>query len=292
MSDFDLKLIYVVEDDPITAATTKVLVERSLPEAQVQLYANGQRALHQLTAVLRAGGTLPDLLLLDLNMPLMDGWEFLDAFSGLLLTHPVCVLLLTSSINQEDRARAARYQAVAGYFTKPLEMSIISRILRLQREVRGPGHGEALVPGGLHYLVYQSYATVPFGDVQLARLLTQSRAFNAAHGLTGVLLYSHGTIVQLLEGSEANVRAVFGRIVHDPRHTTIIKLADGPATHRLFTQWSMGFRAASPADFRNLTGYIDPDDHHYLGESASQPAAELRALLTSFISGSNLTEMP
>lgn len=291
MSKFDLKLIYVIEDDLITATTTKMLVEKNLREAQVQLYSNGQRALNQLTAALQAGADLPDLILLDLNMPLMDGWEFLDAFSRLPLTHPVCVLLLTSSINPEDRARAARYQAVAGYFTKPLDMSIVSRMLRLHREASGPGHGEAILPGGLHYLVYQSYATVPFGDLQLAKLLTQSRAFNAAHGLTGVLLYSDGTIVQLLEGSEANVRAVFGRIVQDPRHTKIIKLADGPATHRLFTQWSMGFHALNPADFRNMTGYINPDDKNYLGESPGLPDAELRALLTSFISDGSLAEL-
>ncbi|WP_223652540.1 BLUF domain-containing protein [Hymenobacter psoromatis] len=291
MSKFELKLIYVIEDDLITATTTKVLVEKTLWETQVQLYSNGQRALNQLTAALQAGANLPDLILLDLNMPLMDGWEFLDAFSRLPLTHPICVLLLTSSINPEDRARAARYQAVAGYFTKPLDVSIISRVLRLHREVSGPGHGEAILPGGLHYLVYQSYATVPFGDLQLTKLLTQSRAFNAAHGLTGVLLYSDGTIVQLLEGSEANVRAVFGRIVHDPRHTKVIKLADGPATHRLFTQWSMGFRTPNPADFKHLTGYINPNDENYLGESLSLPDDELRALLTSFITDSNFAEV-
>ncbi len=291
MSKFDLKLIYVIEDDLITATTTKVLVEKTLRETQVQLYANGQRALNQLSAALQAGVDLPDLILLDLNMPLMDGWEFLDAFCSLPLTHPICVLLLTSSINPEDQARAARHQAVAGYFEKPLDMSILSRMLRLHREVSGPGHGEAILPGELHYLVYQSYATVPFGDVQLAKLLTQSRAFNAAHGLTGVLLYSHDTIVQLLEGSEANVHAVFGRIVHDPRHTNIIKLADGPAAHRLFTQWSMGFRAINPADVKKLTGYINPDDKNYLGESTSLADAELRALLTSFVSDGDLAEV-
>lgn len=291
MSKFDLKLIYVIEDDLITATTTKVLVEKTLRETQVQLYSNGQWALNQLTAALQKGADLPDLILLDLNMPQMDGWEFLDAFASLPLTHPICVLLLTSSINPEDQARAARYQMVAGYFAKPLDRSILSRMLRLHREVNGPGHEEAILPGGLHYLVYQSYATVPFGDLQLTKLLTQSRAFNAAHGLTGVLLYSQGIIVQLLEGNEANVRAVFARIVQDPRHTRIIKLADGPATHRLFTQWSMGFHTVNPISLRNLTGYINPDDEKYLGESSSLPDAELRALLTSFISDSNLVEV-
>lgn len=291
MHKSDLKLIYVVEDDLITATTTKMLVEKKLWETEVQLYANGQRALNQLTAALRAGTNVPDLILLDLNMPMMDGWEFLDAFSRLPFTHPVCVLLLTSSINPEDRVKAARHQTVGGYFTKPLNMNLVSRMLRLHREASGPGHGEAILPGGLHYLVYHSYATVPFGDLQLTKLLTQSRAFNAAHGLTGVLLYSRGNIVQLLEGSEANVRAVFARIAQDPRHTSIIKLADGPATHRLFTQWSMGFRTINSTDFRHLTGYVNPDENDCLGESSTLPDAELRALLASFISEDNLTEV-
>lgn len=291
MSKSDLKLVYVIEDDLITATTTKVLLEKNLCETKVQLYANGQRALSQLLTVLQEGAALPDLILLDLNMPLMDGWEFLDAFASLPLTHPICVLLLTSSINPEDRERAARYQAVAGYFSKPLAMSIISQMLRLHRDASGPDYEEPILPGELHYLVYQSCATVPFGDLQLAKLLTQSRAFNAAHGLTGVLLYSHGNIVQLLEGSEATVRAVFARITQDARHTQIIKLADGSLTHRLFAQWSMGFRAINPASFKHLTGYINPDDKNYFGDKAGLLDTELYMLLASFISDSSLVEM-
>jgi CheY-like chemotaxis protein len=292
MHNLDLKLVYVVEDDSITAITTKILLEKTLNKTQVQLYANGQLALNQLQVALREKADLPDLLLLDLNMPMMDGWEFLEAFSSLSLTHPVCVLLLTSSINPEDRAKAARYQSVAGYFSKPLEMSVVSRMLRVHREACRPGSGEANIQGKLHYLVYQSDATVPFGDMQLAKLLTQSRAFNAVHGLTGVLLYNQGTIVQLLEGSEANVRAVFTRIVQDPRHTNIIKLADGSATQRLFAQWSMGFRTINPAAFKHLTGYINPDSKDYLNSSPGPPDDELYTLLASFGTESSPLGLP
>lgn len=280
-----------MKDDPITAFTTKLLLEKALGKIQVQLYSNGQHAINHLQVVIKEGARLPDLLLLDLNMPLMDGWEFLDAFSDLPLTHPVCVLLLTSSINPEDRAKAARYQTVAGYFSKPLKLRIVSQMLRVQREACGPGFGQHNLQGALHYLVYQSYATLPFGDGELAKLLTQSRAFNAAHSLTGVLLYSQGHIVQLLEGSEANVRAVFARIVQDPRHHEIIKLADGAATQRLFTQWSMGFRTLNPADFKQLTGYINPDQKDYLGTNSSLPNDGLYTLLASFVDNSLLSGM-
>ena len=287
MHKFELKLVYVIEDDFITATTTKVLLEKTLHETNVQLYANGQQAFNQLRLALQEGNDLPDLILLDLNMPLMDGWEFLDIFASLPLMRSICVLLLTSSINPEDRAKAARCQTVAGYFSKPLAMSIISKMLRFYRDANGPGHGEAILPGELHYLVYQSYATVPFGDLQLAKLLTQSRAFNASHGLTGVLLYSQGNIMQLLEGSKANVRAVFSRITQDLRHSQVIKLADGPSTHRLFAQWSMGFHAVDPATFKYLTGYVNPNDENYLGDNIDWLDAELYELLASFVSDSH-----
>jgi CheY-like chemotaxis protein len=291
MPHAEVALIYVIEDDPITASITKLLLEKALGNVHVHLYANGQRALDNLQLVVQAGAKLPDLVLLDLEMPLMDGWEFLAAFSDLPLTHPVCVLLLTSSINPEDRAKATHYPTVGGYFSKPLEMRVVSRMLRVQRAANGPGLEQPNLPGTLHYLVYQSYATLPFGDQELAKLLTQSRAFNAAHNLTGVLLYSEGHIVQVLEGSEANVQAVFARIVQDPRHGGIIKLADGVATQRLFTQWSMGFQPLQAADFTKLTGYINPNQKEYLGLRTSQPNDELYTLLADFIDNSPLTAM-
>ena len=284
----ELKLVYVIEDDPITATITQVLLEKTLRPAQIQLYANGQRALDHLTAMLRVGGELPDLILLDLNMPLLDGWEFLDTFARLRLTHPVCILLLTSSISPQDRAKAARYPHVGGYFAKPLDQSILSRMLRVHRAASGPGPGEAIRPGDLHYLVYQSEATVPFGEVQLTKLLTQSRAFNAAHRLTGVLLYQQGSIVQLLEGSEANVRTVFSRIVQDPRHTKVIKLADGAATYRLFTQWTMGFQPLNSPAARYPTGYTNPTQANYLGGNPRSSDTELYGLLANFMTNSTL----
>ncbi len=255
------ELVYVIEDDSTTATITRILLEKNLHSGRVQLYANGQQAFNQLAAALSKGtDDVPDLILLDLNMPLMDGWEFLDAFSRLPLPHPVCVLVLTSSINPEDRIKAASYQSVAGYFAKPLELSSVMQILRLRRAASGPEPRKPNVAGApLHHLVYQSHATTPLDELELARLLTQSRAYNAAHGLTGLLLYSQGSIMQLLEGSEAHVDAVFARIARDPRHTRVVKLADGPVSHRLFAQWSMGFQTINPFDFAQLTGYISPN---------------------------------
>ena len=131
-------------------------------------------------------------------------------------------------------------------------------------------------------MVYQSYATVPVGEAELTRLLAQSRAYNATHGITGLLLYNDGRFVQLLEGGEAAVRAVFARITRDPRHAGVVALADGPAAHRLFAEWSMAFRAVDRAALAALTGYADPDRAGgFAGAQGVPPDPGLGALLAA-----------
>lgn len=128
------KLAYVVEDDPITSSITKLIVKKNLQFHEVQTHANGQRALDCLMAALRNEAAVPDLILLDLNMPMMDGWEFLDAFGRLPLAMDVCVFILTSSINPDDINKAKYYKEVRGYFSKPLDKSNLARMQQLFQE--------------------------------------------------------------------------------------------------------------------------------------------------------------
>lgn len=129
------KLAYVVEDDRITATITQLIAKKDLRCRAVQTFDNGQRAFDKLSTAVSAGSGVPDLILLDLNMPLMDGWEFLDAFRGLPLKQPVCVFVLTSSIHPDDMEKATHYQVVKGYFSKPLDNQNIVRMKTLLGEI-------------------------------------------------------------------------------------------------------------------------------------------------------------
>jgi CheY-like chemotaxis protein len=128
------KLVYLIEDDTISATITEVILKRTLGHVQVQCYTNGQQAFDTLSSVLQAGYGVPDLILLDLNMPVMDGWEFLDAFASLALPRPISVFVLTSSIHPEELLKFAQYPSVKSYFSKPLDTGNLTRIQRLLRE--------------------------------------------------------------------------------------------------------------------------------------------------------------
>ncbi|RZK17542.1 MAG: response regulator [Hymenobacter sp.] len=131
------KLAYVVEDDRITAAITELTAKKDLRCRVVKIFGNGQLAFDHLVATAQAGGNVPDLILLDLNMPIMDGWEFLDALGNLSLQQPMCVFVLTSSIHPDDMAKATHYEQVKGYFSKPLDKPNVARMQGLLQEVGG-----------------------------------------------------------------------------------------------------------------------------------------------------------
>jgi hypothetical protein len=99
----------------------------------------------------------------------------------------------------------------------------------------------ALLANSTYHVLYRSRATHTPTEADLQALLDWSRAYNAQQQITGLLLYSDGRYVQLVEGPEAAVRTLYARIQQDLRHTQVVTVSEGPGPQRWFADWQMAF---------------------------------------------------
>jgi hypothetical protein len=104
-------------------------------------------------------------------------------------------------------------------------------------------------------LLYVSSAVRLFSRDDLKDLLAQSRKKNTRLDLSGMLLYKDGNFMQVLEGPDPAVMALFSTIERDPRHHGILRLMRQEIERREFPSWSMGFRNLDDADLRDTPGY-------------------------------------
>ena len=107
----------------------------------------------------------------------------------------------------------------------------------------------------MYFLIYRSEAVENTVDKDLHFLLMQSRDRNKSLAVTGMLLFFENRFLQLLEGSEENVKQVYKSICADARHKNLLVLKEGPANQRLFPDWSMSFRTVSLQEIEDEPAY-------------------------------------
>ncbi|GAA4497182.1 hypothetical protein GCM10023172_11730 [Hymenobacter ginsengisoli] len=135
----------------------------------------------------------------------------------------------------------------------------------------------------MHHIIYLSQATVPFDKAQLEHLLVQARQFNAAHELTGILLYGNDQFFQVLEGDQATVHSLYARICEDPRHRNVTTYADKPIVARAFPDWQMAYHSLPPQQFLEFASYVSPDELRLEHPSLSIADTQLLQLLRTFV---------
>jgi len=122
-------LTYLIDDDPISLYLAEQVLLSEEISADIQLFGAAEDALHFLLP--RLATAPPRLILLDLNMPLMDGWQFLDALAphAAALRHSGCHLyILTSSLATADLAKVKQYDMVMAIIHKPIGESEVQAI--------------------------------------------------------------------------------------------------------------------------------------------------------------------
>ena len=125
-----MKTVLLIDDDPIANFINRKLLEKTDLVKNVQVASNGQQALDMLISIRRNADALPDLIILDINMPLLNGFQFLEQLYGLELNlQRSKIAILTSSDAQDDQTRA-RELGVAIYLVKPITIAILFDLLR------------------------------------------------------------------------------------------------------------------------------------------------------------------
>lgn len=127
-----LDLILCVDDDPITLMLCKKVINKASFSNEIATAKNGEEALLYFNELKQDNEKkVPQLIFLDLNMPIMGGWEFLDSFNNENYSNfnSVKIIILSSTIDPEDLKKAEKYPAVIDFLPKPITTSMLEYII-------------------------------------------------------------------------------------------------------------------------------------------------------------------
>ncbi|MES2590773.1 MAG: response regulator [Bacteroidota bacterium] len=126
------KTICIIDDEEIIQFIVKTIIESLNSGINVMSYKNGEEALLALKQL--SHDELPDIILLDINMPVMGGWQFLDEFVKIKadIDKKIAIYILSSSNAPGDKIRSKVYEDIAGYINKPIAADKLKQITLLE----------------------------------------------------------------------------------------------------------------------------------------------------------------
>ena len=127
-----MRRFVIIDDDPINNHICAKYIDLVFTGANVLSYTNPQLALDHIITEYRAGTLQDTIMLLDINMPVLTGWDVLDQFSAFPaeIINQFVIYILSSSIASEDKTRADENSLVSGFLEKPLSVEQIQAILQ------------------------------------------------------------------------------------------------------------------------------------------------------------------
>jgi len=119
------KVVLFVDDDEISNFVSVKTLEDARIADRILSVTGAREALDLIKEGINGNGPIPDLIFLDINMPIMSGWDFLEEYKEIRdrIGKKIYIIILTSSVYKHDKAKAATYEDVDDYTLKPLDIS-------------------------------------------------------------------------------------------------------------------------------------------------------------------------
>lgn len=124
-----LDYIWIVDDDAIFTFTAKRILMANRLTKRIDTFINGDLAKNRLDFLKTQGGPFPNVILLDINMPVIDGWQFMDEFSSLPNKKDIVIYLVSSSIDPKDREKALLYEDIQDFVVKPVTLKALRKLM-------------------------------------------------------------------------------------------------------------------------------------------------------------------
>lgn len=127
-----LNCILLIDDDEATNFLHTLIIEELQCTKKIIAVDKAEKALEYLKTKQDDGYARPDLILLDINMPAMDGWDFLEEYKKLDEEQraKIIIVMLTTSLNPDDEERAKTYEEINGFRHKPLSIPMLKELLK------------------------------------------------------------------------------------------------------------------------------------------------------------------
>lgn len=124
----------LIDDDPMNNLICKLTIEMTLGQTDIKAFVNPENGLEYIQSTYSNADDASALLLLDINMPIMSGWEFLEMFDNLSfeIKDRVKICILSSSIDERDKERSYANKNVLDFLVKPLTDKDIQRITAME----------------------------------------------------------------------------------------------------------------------------------------------------------------